>query len=236
MDIKHVKGDMKISKQKIKGIIPLFLLIVVFAFLICAVSAADNNTTANNTLNNSQSDGTYKVTINTINDKKPIGDTVAVPPGEVKISFTAYHKLMGQWFIYPRSYVQITIYSSEGGYTTDPPIVLQELVQTNLLGKASVTYDASKAFHGEFFDIDPVVNVRGVQVNPSDIRSFIIEDEISLNEELGESIPNNEVSQNSTSNESASAQTVPMQDTGTPIGMLVLSVLAVIGGLVYTKK
>lgn len=58
----------------------------------------------------------------------------------------------------------------------------------------------------------------------------------SIKNQLGGTNPTNESNQNSTSNKSISAKTIPMKDTGTPISMLVLSVLTLVGGLVYTKK
>ena len=65
------------SKQKITGFIPLVLLIVIFAFSICAVSAASNNSSDNTLVSKSSSsvNGTnandIKIYIDKINGKEP---------------------------------------------------------------------------------------------------------------------------------------------------------------------
>lgn len=64
-------------------------------------------------------------------------------------------------------------------------------------------------------------------------RCDIVIRSLNSDEQSGGTDPNDDSNQNSTFNKPVSAEKVPMKDTETPISVLVL---AVIGGLVYTKK
>ncbi len=222
---------MKIRKQKITGFIPLLLLIVVFAFSIGVVAAASNNSsdeTLVNGSNNASVNGTnaiddVEINIDKINGKVPDYPVIS-PGGKVKVSVSAYYKK-----ILPLSFRHLNFTFHQ--YLPSNGVTWSKITLTDLFGLASVTFDTRNQPNGKY---EVEVFYTGAP-NRVEVEYFSI-GPTSSDEQSWETDANNGSNQSSTSDKPVSDETVPMKDTGTPISALVLSVLAVISGLVYNKR
>lgn len=177
----------------------------------------------------------YEVVINKINGQTAPdwwAVTINIPyQSKLKVEVTAYvHNYIVQgdkyrWILRHLDF-DFKEYDCQPGAT-----VWHKTVLTDLSGKASVTIDTSKLPVGKY-----IIEITYGGFGGYDGAQRINIDPKTSIGQSGEVNYSNGSNKTLSYNEPISAQTVPMQNTGTPIGALALSILAVISGLVYTKK
>ena len=152
---------------------------------------------------------------------------------KVSVSAQTWSDTLGIYVPFSLRHLNFTFYR----YDVYPSVYAWSTVSlTDLFGDDSATFKTTNQANGKY-----AVKVFYVGAPDKYSEEYFSIGQTSIENPLGRINSTNEPNQNksnqkSTSNESIPVKTIPMKDTGTPINMLVLSILTLVGGLIYTKK
>lgn len=174
-------------------------------------------------------DGEFRVTITKINGEKVEYSSYYIKNGEkitIEAKLEQYDGLFKEWIF--QGWRHLSFYFTN--YNGSKIYWKKENVLTGLFtGKASVTLDTStlnlpNGSDYAFKIIYPSYTLA------KDFQQIIIQPRNS------ESPPEDENNNNQNNNHPTNATTIPMQNTGLPIGLAILTILIVTGGTFYNRK